>query len=92
MSKFYRFIGCLLLVCCTKMAVFANSSVTDFAVKGIYIDLRTQVMTVPALTTVAKKAAAEGINTLIMEYEATFPFDKHATLCTILPLGKLRSL
>ncbi len=81
MSKFYRFIGCLLLVCCTKMAVFANSSVTDFAVKGIYIDLRTQVMTVPALKTVAKKAAAEGINTLIMEYEATFPFDKHATLC-----------
>ena len=84
MSKvlgFYRSIGCLLLLCCTRICGYANMPVTDFTVKGIYIDLRTQVMTVPALKEVAGKAAAEGINTLIMEYEATFPFDKHATLC-----------
>lgn len=84
MLKIYRIIGSLVLyVCCCIAAtsLYASTSMRDFTVKGIFIDLRTQVMTIPALKNVVKKAAAEGINTLIIEYEATFPFDKHATLC-----------
>lgn len=51
-----------------------------FRVCGLHIDLRTQVMTVPALESVIDKAADAGMNTLIMEWEATFPFDRHAVL------------
>lgn len=53
----------------------------DFEVKGIHLDMRAQVMTMDAVKEVVRKAAGEGINTLMMEYEATFPFEKHATLC-----------
>jgi len=60
---------------------YAATPVKDFAVRGVYLDLRTQVMTLQALKSVVREAAGEGINTLIIEYEATFPFDKHATLC-----------
>lgn len=51
-----------------------------FRVRGMHIDLRTQVMTVRALESVIDKAADAGMNTLIMEWEATFPFDRHAVL------------
>ena len=53
----------------------------DFKIKGMHIDLRTQVMTVKALKDLAKDASEGGINTLVMEWEATFPFEKHSTLC-----------
>jgi hexosaminidase len=49
----------------------------DFAVKAFHLDLRIQVMTMPALKTFAQKLHAGGINTLIMEYEATYPFQDH---------------
>lgn len=52
----------------------------DFPVKGFHIDLRCQVMTIPALKAFATDLAGFGINTIVMEYEATFPFEKNATL------------
>ena len=53
----------------------------DFKVKGFHLDMRTQVMTPQAIKELITKAAGEGMNTLLLEYEATFPFEKHATLC-----------
>lgn len=53
------------------------SPATDFKVKGFHLDLRIQVMRPEALKTFALKLSKSGINTLIMEYEATFPFEKH---------------
>src|ERR1700748_3749664 len=50
---------------------------TDLAVKAFHLDLRIQVMTLPVLEAFAQKLHAGGINTLIMEYEATYPFEKH---------------
>ena len=53
---------------------------TQFPVRGFHIDLRVQVMPLGALENFAKELAGFGINTLVMEYEATFPYLKHATL------------
>ena len=51
-----------------------------FLVRGFHIDLRIQVMTMPALKDFAKELAGFGINTLVMEWEASFPYQKHATI------------
>ena len=48
-----------------------------FVVKGFHLDLRVQVMTMDALETFALKLHGLGINTLIMEWEGTYPFEKH---------------
>jgi hexosaminidase len=48
-----------------------------FIVKGFHIDLRIQVMTMDALKAFALKLSGLGINTLIMEWEGTYPFEKH---------------
>ena len=52
----------------------------DFAIKGFHIDLRCEVMTMPALKNFAKELAEFGINTIIMEWEGSYPYDKHATI------------
>lgn len=52
-----------------------------FDVRAVYVDHRTQVMTMPALKAFAKKAADGGMNAIIMEWEASFPFRENATLC-----------
>jgi hexosaminidase len=49
----------------------------NFSVRGFHIDLRIQVMTMPALKQFASKLKTQGINTLIMEWEATYPFTKY---------------
>lgn len=53
---------------------------SDFVIKGFHIDLRCQVMTPQALKNFAKELSAIGVNTIIMEWEATFPYQKHATI------------
>jgi hexosaminidase len=50
---------------------------SDFKVKGFHLDLRIQVMKMPALKEFALKLSKNGINTLVMEWEATYPFEKH---------------
>src|SRR5690242_6379827 len=49
----------------------------DFVVKGFHLDLRIQVMKMDALKAFAKKLSDQGINTLVMEWEATYPFESH---------------
>jgi len=56
---------------------FTTAQQKDFAVKGFHLDLRIQVMKMDALKAFAKKLSESGINTLVMEWEATYPFDKH---------------
>ena len=48
---------------------------SSFPVRAFHLDMRIQVMTMPALRAFAQKLHAGGINTLIMEYEATYPYD-----------------
>src|SRR5947199_7836742 len=55
----------------------ATAQEKDFVVKGFHLDLRIQVMKMDALKAFAKKLSEQGINTLVMEWEATYPFGKH---------------
>ncbi|AVM54072.1 glycosyl hydrolase family 20 [Bacteroides zoogleoformans] len=63
------------------LAQFSNGALKeDFKIKGFHIDLRCEVMTMPALKTFAKDLSGMGINALLMEWEGTYPYTKHATL------------
>lgn len=66
-----------LLTCPHLQAQQSATNPSDFKVKGFHLDLRIQVMTMPALKSFAKKLSKNGINTLVMEWEATYPFEKH---------------
>lgn len=55
----------------------ASTVSSDFKVKGFHLDLRIQVMTVPALKAFAKELSDHGVNTLIMEWEGSYPFENH---------------
>jgi len=46
----------------------------------MHVDMRTQVMTLDGLKALADKMAEGGMNTLIMEWEASLPFARNATL------------
>lgn len=52
----------------------------DFKVKGFHLDLRIQVMTPQALKELANELSGMGINTLVMEWEGTYPYKKHAVI------------
>lgn len=52
-----------------------------FSIRGMHLDLRSQAMTIDALKSLALQASQEGLNTIIMEWEANFPFEENATLC-----------
>ena len=58
----------------------ASKADNDFPVKGFHIDLRIQVMTPEALKDFAKQLSEFGMNTLVMEWEGTYPFEKHPTI------------
>ena len=71
------------LILLTSMSLVANTqtdSSKEFKVKGFHIDLRIQVMTPKALNKFATELAGFGINTLVMEWEASYPYEKHATI------------
>lgn len=53
----------------------------DFDVRAVYVDHRTQVMTLPALKELALQASRGGMNAMVVEYEASFPFQENGTLC-----------
>ncbi|HSN07916.1 MAG TPA: beta-N-acetylhexosaminidase [Hanamia sp.] len=55
----------------------ATAQQKDFVIKGFHLDLRIQVMKMSALKKFAKTLSEDGINTLIMEWEGTFPFEKN---------------
>jgi hexosaminidase len=48
----------------------------DFVVKGFHLDLRIQTMPMPALEALALQLHNQGINTLLMEWEASYPFQE----------------
>jgi hexosaminidase len=48
----------------------------SFHIRGFHLDLRIQVMKMDALKNFALHLSKEGINTLVMEWEATYPFQE----------------
>ncbi|WP_299782631.1 family 20 glycosylhydrolase [uncultured Formosa sp.] len=83
----YKYIfSCLLLITTVFGQPNLNAQTVEktpfkaFNIKGFHLDLRIQVMTPKALNEFANTLASLGINTLVMEWEGTFPFEKHATI------------
>ena len=67
---------------------FFQSRAQEFPVRGFHIDFRTQVMTLDAMKDFATELSGMGINKIVMEWEATFPFDRHAVICNPLAFSK----
>jgi len=61
------------------MTGYANTDST-FRIRGFHLDLRIQVMKMPALRAFVKTLSENGINTLLMEWEATYPFEQHRVI------------
>lgn len=53
---------------------------SQFEVRGFHVDLRIQVMTMEALRALANELAGFGLNTLVMEYEASYPYHEHGII------------
>lgn len=58
----------------------AEAPENQFAVRGFHVDLRIQVMTMEALKALADELAGFGLNTLVMEWEASYPYLNNATI------------
>lgn len=70
----------LALMSCSAVLKAQPEYTSEFGAKVMYVDFRTQVHTMQSLKELADKCAHMGMNTMLLEYEATFPFEKHATL------------
>ena len=67
----------LIMIGLSFSASAAKFSVDDSVkIKGFHLDMRIQVMKPAALKTFVKKLSNEGINTIIMEWEGSYPFLK----------------
>lgn len=53
---------------------------TDFTIKGFHIDLRIQVMPMAALRRYAATLAEFGLNTLLIEWEAAYPYEQYGVI------------
>ena len=53
---------------------------TTFHIRGFHLDLRIQVMKMQALKNFTLNLSKQGINTLVMEWEATYPFQEDALI------------
>jgi len=62
------------------MYLSVSGQADTFRVKGFHLDLRIQVMKMPALKAFARQLSGHGINTLVMEWEATYPYQQHAVI------------
>ena len=60
----------------------------NFKVVGFHLDLRIQVMKLDALKEFVDQLSTFGVNTLIMEWEATFPFESHPLIANQLAYSK----
>jgi len=74
----------LILVTILLFAKISSAKPADstetFKIRGFHLDLRIQVMKMPALKSFALKLSKHGINTLVMEWEGTYPFVQDALI------------
>jgi len=57
-----------------------TSTFRGHSVQGLHLDLRIQIMPFAALCRIVREASELGYNTIVMEWEASFPFQKHAVI------------
>ncbi|WPU96367.1 beta-N-acetylhexosaminidase [Mucilaginibacter sabulilitoris] len=67
----------LIMIGLSFSALATNLNADDSVkIKGFHLDMRIQVMKPAALKTFVKKLSNDGINTIIMEWEGSYPFLK----------------
>ncbi len=77
-SRFYLLSTLLLLVSQVLNAETNNSeNKNKQPVIAYHVDFRVQVMPITALKAMVKEISSLGFNTIIMEWEATYPYKKH---------------
>jgi hexosaminidase len=78
----FKLLGSLILILVMNFAYAQEllAASNDFAIRGFHLDLRVQVMKMPELKNFALKLSKNGINTIIMEWEATYPYEKHKVI------------
>ncbi len=64
---------CLFFTSSVKSQTVPKSN-EPFNIRGFHLDLRIQVMTMAALRNFALQLSKNGINTLVMEWEASYPY------------------
>lgn len=57
-----------------KKVLATQKTASHFPVRGFHLDLRIQAMPMPALRNFVLQLSKSGINTLVMEWEGTYPF------------------
>ena len=65
------------------LGLYANDKTSksdNFSVVAYHVDLRVQIMPMPTLKALAKEISTLGFNTLIMEWEATYPYKQHSII------------
>src|SRR5665213_2007782 len=77
MKKHILILLIALLTAGSSNAQNTASRPNPFIIKGFHLDMRVQVMSLDTLKAFALKLSRYGINTLIMEWEGTYPFEKH---------------
>ncbi|MEA4936030.1 MAG: family 20 glycosylhydrolase [Paludibacter sp.] len=79
-TRHFLLVICVLIISCLFVNVDAKADEKDFIVKAFHIDLHIQVIKPDALKKLVDELAKTGINTIVMEWEASYPYAKHATL------------
>jgi hexosaminidase len=59
---------------CWVIMLLAVGARAQEVVRGFHLDLRIQVMRMPALKALARDLREQGINTLVMEWEGSYPY------------------
>jgi len=70
----------LLFFVFTFSSAEANNTKDEFKVVAYHVDLRVQVMPMPSLKALASEVANLGFNTIIMEWEGTYPYKQHSII------------
>ncbi|WP_183561521.1 beta-N-acetylhexosaminidase [Mucilaginibacter sp. SP1R1] len=70
----YRGLLLMLLITAFKVSAYAINTPDSVVVKGFHVDMRIQVMKMPALKKFVEHLSSQGINTLLVEWEASYPF------------------
>jgi hexosaminidase len=78
-QKRYRLLSFMFLLLIWSYTSYSQevNSASSFPIKGFHLDLRIQVMKMPALKLFVGELKKGGINTLIMEWEGSYPFKDH---------------
>lgn len=76
MNRLYKTASVMAAAVLSVMAAQAE----PFEVRAAYLDFRTQVMTLDAMKEFALEVADNGMNAIVVEWEATFPFEENMVL------------